>query len=90
MGKYEATKGCPLWTLWADLFLYWREYGNCRTKEDWQEFHDKAVAIEKKYKNTEEYDLCLAILLTLGDVAEKREKDARQRSSANAENDIQF
>lgn len=87
--KYEAEKGSELWTLWADLFIFWRDFGNCQTDEDWQQFHDAAVALERKYKG-EWHDLCLAVLLTLSDVAENRWKNAKQRSSENSESNIEF
>ena len=57
---------------WMDVFNFWKTYGDCKTKEDWQQFHDKAVEIDRKY-DKEGHDLVLALLLALTDVAEKQQ-----------------
>lgn len=72
MGRYEAQKGSTLWTLWADIFLLWQNQGNCLTVAECDEWYKAARALDAKYAQTEEKDLCQAILITLGEVIDKR------------------
>lgn len=72
MGKFNAEKGSVLWTLWADLFLLWREHGDCKTKDDFDEWYKAVRNLDDKYAKTEEKDLCREILITMGEVIDKR------------------
>lgn len=72
MAKYEAQRGSTLWTLWADVFLLWQNYGNCQTVTECDEWYKAARELDTKYSQTTEKDLCTAILITLGEVIDKR------------------
>lgn len=72
MGKYEVNKGDTLWTLWADMFLLWREHGNVQTQNDAEEWYKAAVALDNKYKNTAEADLVRALTICMGEVIDGR------------------
>lgn len=72
MAKYEAQRGSTLWTMWADIFLLWQNQGNCDTKQEFDEWYQAARKLDDKYAKTEEGDLCRAILITLGEVIDKR------------------
>ena len=72
MGKYEAQRGSTLWTMWADIFLLWQDKGNCHSVIECNEWYKAARKLDEKYAKTEEKDLCQAILITLGEVIDKR------------------
>ena len=58
--------------MWADIFLLWQNQGNCQTVKECDEWYQAARKLESKYAQTEEKDLCQAILITLGEVIDKR------------------
>lgn len=72
MSGFKCEKGSTLWTLWADLFLLWREYGNVQTKADAEEWYKAAVALDTKYKATDEADLARNLTITMGEVIDDR------------------
>jgi len=72
MARYEAQKGSTLWTMWADIFLLWQNQGKCETKAEFDGWYKAVRELDDKYAKTEEGDLCRAILITLGEVIDKR------------------
>lgn len=72
MGKFECEKGSTLWTLWADLFLLWRENGNTPTLDDVNSWYKVARNLDEKYRDTAEHDLCRELIITMGEVIDKR------------------
>ena len=72
MSAFNCEKGSPLWTLWADLFLLWREHGNVRSKQDSFEWANTACKVADKYKDTDENDLCCNVISAMNHVAHER------------------
>ena len=79
MGKFEANKGDTLWTLWADLFLLWREHGKVLTKADADDWYKAAVALDSKYKSTTEADLARKLTISMGEVIDERWEKRNQK-----------
>ena len=82
--NFEINKGDPLWTLWAELFLLWKDFGNCHTQKDADDWYFASKELEAKYQNTTEYDLCIKVLLAMADVIDERMKNNdKQRGMQN-------
>lgn len=72
MGKFEVQKGDVIWTLWADLFLLYREHGNVKTRADADEWYKAAVALYDNYKDTSEADLAKKMTISMGEIIDER------------------
>lgn len=81
MGGFNIEKSSPAWTLWADLFTLWKEFGNVVTDADIDTFMNKARQIDSKYKGTEVHDLALKMLLGMADVIDARTIERRKKDA---------
>jgi len=77
--RFNVQKGDVLWTLWADMFLLWREHGNVKTNADADEWYKAARELDNKYSKTQESDLARKIIISMGEIIDERVIKSRER-----------
>ncbi len=59
-------KGGIFWNAWADLFQFHKSYVNVeQTDQFWEQVHNDAIELERKYKDTKAADFVPKVLVAI-------------------------